>query len=118
VTNVGEGGTAMLAEALRIRSTLWSSPALSDCSRVLGLIQLLIEVGIRSVGNIKDSFSDGVIAEWQTATAGRSRRGLQAQRDLHLAFVDRLICETSLGTADREELMAFCNRTLHRCLIS
>jgi glycosyltransferase involved in cell wall biosynthesis len=118
VTNVGEGDTAMLAEALRIKSTLWSSPALSDRSCVLGLIQLLIEAGIRSVGNVKDSFSDGVIGEWQTATAGRSRRGLQAQRDLHLSFVDRLICETSLGTADREALTAFCDRTLRRCLIS
>jgi glycosyltransferase involved in cell wall biosynthesis len=118
VTNVGEGDTAMLVEALRIKSTLWSSPALSDRSCVLGLIQLLIEAGIRSVGNVKDSFSDGVIAEWQTATAGRSRRGLQAQRDLHLAFMDRLICETSLGTADREALTAFCDRTLRRGLIS
>jgi hypothetical protein len=111
VSDAGEGWSDSAIAAALDTSIATSGPGASWS-------QLLIEAGIRSVGNVKESFSDGVIAEWQTATAGRSRRGLQAQRDLHLAFANRLICETSLGTADREALMASCDWTLRRCLIS
>jgi hypothetical protein len=76
VTNFGEGDPAMLAEAFQIKSTLWSSPALSDRGRVLGKIQLSAQNG-------------------KLRAQGRSRSGLQAQRDLHSTFVNRLICETS-----------------------
>jgi hypothetical protein len=83
LTNVGEADPAMLAEAFQIKSTLWSSPALSDRGRVLGLVQLSSQNG-------------------KLRAQGRSRSGLQAQRDLHSTFVNRLICETALGAADRE----------------
>jgi Glycosyl transferase family 2 len=117
VTNIGERGTAMLEEALRIKSTLWRSPATSDRSRVLGLIQLLVEAGIREDHNLnRSSFSEGVIAEWQTATEGRSHRRLQVQWDLTLDFVNRLISETSLGAADREELLCQTNDRLWKQL--
>jgi glycosyltransferase involved in cell wall biosynthesis len=112
VTNVGERGSVMLEEALRIKSALWRSPALSDRTCVLGLIQLLIEAGIRGDRNIDNgSFADGVIAEWQSAIAGRSHLRFQVGADL-----DRLVSEViSLGAPDREVLLTFCNRVFQRC---
>ncbi len=113
VTNFGEGDIAMLEEALRIKSALWKSPATSDRSCVLGLVQLLIEAGIRGDRNLNgDSFSDDVTAEWKTATEGRSFLCLQAQQDLALEFASRLISESSLSAADREELLCHTNDRL------
>jgi hypothetical protein len=73
----------------------------------------LVETGIREDHNLnRSSFSEGVIAEWQTATDGRSHRRLQVQWDLALDFASRLISETSLGAADREELLRQTNDRL------
>ena len=111
VTNIGERDTAMLEEALRIKSTVWKSLAASDRSCVFGLVQLLIEAGIRGDRNPDaGSFSDDVITQWQSARQGRHR--LHSQRDLTPEFVNRLISETSLGAADRSELLCQTNDRL------
>jgi GT2 family glycosyltransferase len=119
VTNIGERDTVMLEEALRIKSTLWRSSALSERSRVLGLIQLLIEAGMREDRNIDSgSFADRVIAEFQMATAGRSHLRFQVGIELapeYWRFADRLVSEAiALEPADRKELLSFCNRVLQR----
>jgi hypothetical protein len=116
----GERGSVMLDEALRIKSALWRTPALSDRSCVLGLIKLIDEAGIRGFRTIDSgSFADEVIAEWQSATTGRSRLRFQVGMNLtpeYRLFVERFVSEAiSLGAADREELLAFCNRALQRC---
>jgi glycosyltransferase involved in cell wall biosynthesis len=109
VTNIGEGDMAMLAEAFRIKSMLWRSPALSDRGCVLGLIQLLVEARLRGDRNPdKGAFWNCVIAEWQAAIEGRPHRR-PVQRDHYLDFANRLISKTSLGAADREELLSQTN---------
>jgi glycosyltransferase involved in cell wall biosynthesis len=116
VTNLGERDTGMLEEALRIKSTLWRSRALSGRARVLGLIQLLIEAGIRGHRNIESSFCVDVVAQWQNATQSHGRPHVRL--DLtpeYLQFADRLICEAApAGAADRAALLTFCNRFLVR----
>ena len=106
VTNLGERDTVMLEEALRIKSTLWRSRVFSDRARVLGLIQLLIEAGIRGHRNIESSFCVDVVAQWQNATQSHGRPHVRL--DLtpeYLQFADRLICEAApAGEADRAAL--------------
>jgi Glycosyl transferase family 2 len=119
VTDTGERGTAMLAEALRIKSTLWRSPDLSDRSRALGLTQLLIETGIRGDRNLDGSFSADAIAEWQNATCRISSGQPPLMiRDLArdcLPLANRLVDEaTALGPVERKELLMSFTRLLTR----
>jgi hypothetical protein len=119
VTDVGERGTAMLAEALRIKSTVWRSPDLSDRSRALGLTQLLIEAGIRTDRHLEGSFATGAVAEWLHAMHGRSNgRPRPMIRDFIcecLPLANRLVEEASaLGPVDRSELLTSFGRLLSR----
>jgi hypothetical protein len=113
VTAMGETGVAMLEEALRIKSALWRSAALSDRSCAVGLMQIFVEAGIRPGGRPKDgSLADTVIAEWFTATKDRLRGDLSSECRL---FANRLISEaTSLGINDREALLTSCDQLLAR----
>jgi glycosyltransferase involved in cell wall biosynthesis len=115
VTSRGEAGAAMLQEALRIKSVLWRSPTLSNRSCAMGLIQIFVEAAIRAGWRPNDgSFADAVTTEWLKATKDRSRKDLGSDWRL---FAVQLISEaTSLGANDREELLAFCDRQVARCV--
>jgi hypothetical protein len=115
VTSTGEAGTAMLEEALRIKSVLWRSPTLSDRCRAMGLIQIFVEAGIRTSRNTnEESFVDVIIAEWLAAAKDRPCRDLRSDYRL---FAHRLISESpSLRTNDCEELLTSCDRLLERCI--
>jgi hypothetical protein len=113
VTSVGEAGSAMLQEALRIKSTLWRSPTLSDRGCAMGLIQIFIEGMIRGGGGLRDgSFADVIVAQWFIAGKDRLPKDLSSECRL---FADRLISEAmSVGANDREALMTSCDQLLNR----
>jgi glycosyltransferase involved in cell wall biosynthesis len=113
VTSAGEAGPGMLEEALRIKAVLWRSPALSDYSRAMGLIQIFVEARIRTGGySGNDPFVDTLLDEWFAATKDRACGNLAAECRL---FADRLISEAAaLGTNDRQDLLRCCDSLLAR----
>jgi hypothetical protein len=113
VTSTGEADSAMLEEALRIKSMLWRSSTLSDRSCAMGLIQIFVEARIRAFGcHRSDLFVDAVVAEWFTTTGDHTGRDLSSDCRL---FANQLISEsTSLGAKDREQLLLSCDHLLAR----
>jgi glycosyltransferase involved in cell wall biosynthesis len=116
VTDLGERGMAMLAEALGIKSMLWRSSSLSDRSRVLGLAQLLVETAVRGDRELEGPFVENVVAAWEAA-AGSSGRPIDP--DVFFAgleLAERLVSEAiGLETPQqREAVLASCGRVMTR----
>jgi hypothetical protein len=116
VTDVGERGPVMLAEALRIKSTLWRSPGLSDRSRVLGLVQLLVEAAIRGDCDLDGPFAGSVAAAWEAAVGTNGRpidpHAISAGLDLMRRLVsDAVILE---APHQRHEVSIYCKGVLAR----
>jgi glycosyltransferase involved in cell wall biosynthesis len=116
VTDLGERGTTMLAEALRIKSVLWRSSALSDRSRVLGLAQLLVETAVRGDRELGGPFVENVVAAWEAA-AGSNGRPIDP--DVFFAgfeLAERLVSD-ALGLEtprQREAVLASCRQVMTR----
>jgi GT2 family glycosyltransferase len=116
VTDLGERGTAMLAEALCIKSMLWRSPGLSDRGRVLGLAQLLVEAAIRGDRELDGPFVGNVVAAFEAAAGSRGR---PIDPDVFFAgfeLAGRLVSEAlSLETPEqRESVLASCKGVMTR----
>jgi GT2 family glycosyltransferase len=114
VTDLGERGTAMLAEALRIKSMLWRSSSLSDRSRVLGLAQLLVETAVRGDRELEGPFVEDVVAAWEAAVGSKGR---PIDSDVFFAgfeLAERLVSEAlGLETLQlREAVRASCRRVM------
>jgi hypothetical protein len=104
VTKQGETGTPMLEEALRIKSALWRSPAVSDRSRVLGLMQIIVEAIIR-IGPNAPAFVDTLKDQWFSAVeVPNVIETCLGKWPECRAFANRLISEEArFGLRDREE---------------
>lgn len=115
VTDLGERGTAMLAEALRIKSVLWRSSSLSDRSRVLGLAQLLVETAARGDRELEGPFVENVVAAWEAAAGSN---GHPIDPDVFFAgfeLAERLV-SGALGLEtlqQREAVLASCRRVMN-----
>jgi GT2 family glycosyltransferase len=91
VTDLGERGPVMLAEALRIKAALWRTPAVSDRSCVLGLVQLLVEAAIRGDRELEGPFARNVVAAWEAVGSdGRAIEPYTIFAGLELA--EQLVC--------------------------
>ncbi len=116
VTDLGERGPAMLAEVLRIKSALWQTPALSDRSCVLGLVQLLCETAIRGDRELGGAFAQSVVAAWEAA-AGSTYRSIDSDTIFTgLELVERLVSDAVvLETREqRERVIASCKGVMDR----
>jgi glycosyltransferase involved in cell wall biosynthesis len=114
VTDLGERGTAMLAEALRIKSVLWRSSSLPDRSRVLGLAQLLVETAVRGDRELEGPFVENVVVAWE---AGVGSNGRPIDPDVFFAgleLAERLVSDAlRLETLQqREAVLASCRRVM------
>jgi GT2 family glycosyltransferase len=114
VTDLGERGTAMLAEALRIKSVLWRSSSLSDRSRVLGLAQLLVETAVRGDRELEGPFVENVMAAWEAAVGSNGRPIDPDVFFVGLGLAERLVSD-ALGLEtlqQREAVLASCRRVM------
>jgi GT2 family glycosyltransferase len=117
VTDIGERGPLMLAEALRIKSTLWRSPGLSDRSRVLGLVQLLVEASIRGDRELEGPFAGDVVAAWRAAM----ETGRRVDSDViftGLELAERLVSDVLATPDQRDAVLAYCKGVLARLTAS
>jgi GT2 family glycosyltransferase len=116
VTDLGERSTLVLAEALRIKSALWKSSSLSDRSRVLGLVQLLVEAAIRGDRELEGPFAGNVVAAWEAAAGSIGRPVDQDATLAGLKLAERLVSDAvALETADqRDVVLAYCRGVLRR----
>jgi hypothetical protein len=116
VTDLGERGPVMLAEALRIKSALWRAAAVSDRSRVLGLVQLLVEAAIRGDLELEEPFADDVVAAWEAAVGSNGRPIDSDAIFAGLELVERLVSDAVvLETAElREAALTSCKGVVSR----
>jgi hypothetical protein len=118
VTDIGERGPLMLAEALRIKSTLWRSPDLSDRSRVLGLVQLLVEAAIRSDRELEGPFTENVVAAWEAALEPSGRRVDPDAIFAGLELAERLVSDVLETPDQRDAVLTYCKGVLARLTTS
>jgi GT2 family glycosyltransferase len=116
VTNVGERGPLMLAEALRIKSMLWRSPGLSDRSRVLGLVQLLVEAAIRGDCDLEGPFAASIVAAWKAAVGSNGHPIDPDAVFSGLELAERLVSDAVALEAphQRHEVSIYCKGVLAR----
>jgi GT2 family glycosyltransferase len=116
VTDLGERGPAMLAEALRIKSALWRIPALSDRACVLGLVQLLFEAAIRGDRELEGPFARNVVAAWEAAVGSTDRSIDSDTIFAGLKLGERLVSDAvMLETREqRERVLASCKGVMGR----
>jgi GT2 family glycosyltransferase len=116
VTGLGERGTAMLAEALRIKSMLWRSSSLSDRSRVLSFAQLLVETAVRGDRELEGPFVENVVVAWEAAVESNGRPIDSNVFFAALELAERLVSE-ALGLEtprQREAVLASCRQVMTR----
>jgi hypothetical protein len=117
----GEAGVAMLREALRIKSDLWRGPGLSYQARLQGLIQILVEVGLRAFPDLDGkAFGDEVVAAWRSAFHVDLEAFFKSEIEVNPAyrlFAHQLISEaTSLSPDRAKHLGTSFNGLFARCL--
>ncbi|MBV9970937.1 MAG: glycosyltransferase [Xanthobacteraceae bacterium] len=120
VTDIGERGPVMLAEALRIKSAVWRFPGASDRGRVLGLVQLLVEAALRGGPELDGTFVADVVAAWPGAVGSNGRPIDSDAISAGFDLLDRLVREAvALDTDEqRESVLTCCRGVLSRLGIS
>jgi glycosyltransferase involved in cell wall biosynthesis len=121
VTMRGEAGITMLQEALRIKSDLWGTSVLSQQSRLLGLIQILIEAGIRASPDLDGyAFGAEIVAAWRSTVPSDSQAFFKSEIEAnptYEVFANRLVSEaTALGADRAKNLRVHFNRLAAQCL--
>jgi GT2 family glycosyltransferase len=114
VTDLGERGPVMLEEALRIKSALWRTAALSDRSCVMGLVQLLVEAAIRGDRELSGPFAQNVVAAWEAAVRSTGRPIDPEAIFAGLGLAERLIADAVMleTPGQREAVLASCKRVV------
>jgi hypothetical protein len=121
VTVRGEASMAMLREALRIKSDLWRTPGLSQQSRLLGLIQILVEAGIRANSDLEgNAFAKEIVAAWKNTFHGNFEAFFKSELEInptYRLFASRLISDATTSSPDRaKNVSAYLNGFLAHCL--
>jgi hypothetical protein len=116
VTEIGERGPVMLAEALRIKSALWQFPGLSARGRVLGLVQLLVEAAIRGDRKLEGPVVGNAVAAFEAAAASS---GLPIDAEAIFAGLklgERLVSDAVVleTPGQREAVLTYCKGVLTR----
>jgi hypothetical protein len=116
VTQVGERSPDMLAEVLRIESELWRSPGLSDPSRVMGLVHLLVEAAGRVDRDPEGPFAGEVVAAWENAVRLTGRPIDPDALFAGFQLAERLVFEAVWLEAphERQDVMTYCRSVLAR----